>query len=59
MMKKGESFLVTCVTERGLFMFVRRCTDVCTLQNVMTVELRAISDFKRVPRREASGYRKP
>jgi c-di-GMP-binding flagellar brake protein YcgR len=53
MMKPEEKCLVTCVTERGLYMFETQVIKVHKLQNVILVELRAVSDYRKVQRREA------
>mgnify|MGYP001173737584 CR=1 FL=1 len=52
-MKPGEMFMVTCVTDRGLYMFEIQVTDVISENNVTTIELRAVSDCKKIQRREA------
>lgn len=53
LMKKGEPLLLTCVTERGLYMFETRIVETYVNQAVMTVELKAVSDLKKIQRREA------
>jgi len=52
-MKPGETFLVSCVTERGLYMFEVLVNDVLHTNNVITIELKAVSDYRKIQRREA------
>lgn len=52
-MKPGETFLISCVTERGLYMFETLVKDMYNVQNVCMAELKVISDYKKIQRREA------
>lgn len=51
--KPDVQFLITGVTERGLYMFEAVVKNVYFWNNVMQVELNAISDYKKIQRREA------
>lgn len=51
--KPGEIFSVSCVTERGLYMFEARVTEVDSSSEVIVIHLSAGEDVRRVQRRQA------
>ncbi|MPM35670.1 Flagellar brake protein YcgR [bioreactor metagenome] len=53
LMKPGETFLFSCVTDRGLYMFETQVTAIQPCQNVTLIEMKAVSDYKKIQRREA------
>jgi hypothetical protein len=54
-MKPGETFLVSCVTDRGLYMFEVLIKAADYSQAVATMELKAISDYKNSAAGSVSG----
>ncbi len=53
MMKPGARLLVSCVTERGLYLFEASAGEPYHVENVAMVTFTAISDIKRIQRRDA------
>jgi len=53
LLQKGMKLFLTCVTENGLYMFEAAVTNLYPWNNVMQVELKATSDYRRTQRREA------
>lgn len=51
--KPGEIFSISCVTERGLYMFEARVTEVDSSSEVIVIHLAAGGDVRRVQRRQA------
>lgn len=48
-----ETFSVSCVTDRGLYMFDAIVTDVDTATNVTIIHLKITGEIRRVQRRQA------
>lgn len=51
--KAGERYLISCVTELGLYMMETEVRGVAKSDNVLMAELRVVSDYKKIQRREA------
>lgn len=51
--KPHEVFLVSCVTDRGLYMFETRVTEIDDSSNVVVIHLKTTDEVKRVQRRQA------
>jgi c-di-GMP-binding flagellar brake protein YcgR len=53
LLKPLESLSVSCVTERGLYMFDARVTRVDGSSNVIIIHIEAVDDIRRLQRRQA------
>lgn len=53
LMKPGGTYLISCVTELGLYMFETVVDEVRNSENVPVIVLKAVSDYKKIQRREA------
>lgn len=51
--KPADVFSVSCVTERGLYMFEAHVTDVDSSDDIVVIHLRTTGDVRRVQRRQA------
>ncbi|UOO37311.1 flagellar brake protein [Oscillospiraceae bacterium CM] len=51
--KQGETFSLSCVTERGIYMFEAQVLSIDDSSNVMIIHLRVMGDVRRVQRRQA------
>lgn len=49
----AEAFSVSCVTERGLYMFEARVIDIDDSSNIVVIHLRTSGEVRRVQRRQA------
>ncbi|MPM92508.1 hypothetical protein SDC9_139643 [bioreactor metagenome] len=53
LVKPGERYLISCVTDLGLYMMETEVGEVSLSDNVTMAELRVISNYKKIQRRDA------